>query len=87
MSSLCNAVLVCHEQSFVRKSFVICFAVSRGMEIKDLKLEADEIMISFDVVSLLTSKATRHSETNHKRFTYKRLLMANQNSTTQRRHT
>ena len=30
MSSLSSATLVCHEQSFVSKSFVNCLAVSRG---------------------------------------------------------
>ena len=34
MSSLSKLVLVCHELLFVSSSFVICLAVSSGMEVK-----------------------------------------------------
>ena len=56
--------------------------------IKDVKLEPDEIMISFDVVSLFTSipDTTRHSKTHHKRTAYLRRIVANQNQTRQTRH-
>ena len=46
MSSLCKDVLVCHEQSFVSRSFVIYLAVSIGMEVnkettsKDMKISS-----------------------------------------------
>ena len=46
MSSLCSAVLVCHEQSFVSKSFVICFAVSRGIEVNKETTSKDIIISS-----------------------------------------
>ena len=54
--------------------------------IKDLKLEPDEIMISFDVVSLFTSIPLDTSKTHHKRTVYLRRIVANQNQTRQTRH-